>query len=105
MCTRRWSGGVVLLQQQQQGAAVVGAAAVGAGGVHAAGAAQARLPAHQRAGEDLRDDPVQIVKEGRPLPQDAEDPVPLCTLHIRVRMPLAHRTLGPASVAATISWW
>ena len=50
----------------------------GAGGVHAAaaaaaaiGAAQARLPAHQRAGEDLRDDPVQIVKEGRPLPQDA----------------------------------
>ena len=26
---------------------------------------------HQRAGEDLRDDPVQIVKEGRPLPQDA----------------------------------
>ena len=36
------------------------------------GAAQARLPApHQRAGEDLRDDPVQIVKEGRPLPQDA----------------------------------
>ena len=37
----------------------------------AAGAAQARLPAHQRAGEDLRDDTVQIVKEGRPLPQDA----------------------------------
>ena len=50
---------------------VSGAGAVGAGGVHAAGAAQARLPAHQRAGEDLRDDPVQIVKEGRPLPQDA----------------------------------
>ena len=55
------------------------AAAVSGGGVHAAaaaaaaaiGAAQARLPAHQRAGEDLRDDPVQIVKEGRPLPQDA----------------------------------
>ena len=48
-------------------AAAVHAAAAAA----AIGAAQARLPAHQRAGEDLRDDPVQIVKEGRPLPQDA----------------------------------
>ena len=49
-------------------AAVHAAAAAAAAAI---GAAQARLPAHQRAGEDLRDDPVQIVKEGRPLPQDA----------------------------------
>ena len=27
-------------------------------------------------GEDLRDDPVQIVKEGRPLPQDAAAMIP-----------------------------
>ena len=27
-------------------------------------------------GEDLRDDPVQIVKEGRPLPQDAAEMIP-----------------------------
>ena len=60
---------------------MVGAAPVGAGGVHAAGAAQARLPAHQRAGEDLRDDPVQIVKEGRPLPQDAAPCAPLHPAH------------------------
>ena len=38
--------------------------------------AQVRLPAHRRAGEDLRDDPVQIVKEGRPLPQDAAAMIP-----------------------------
>ena len=38
----RWSGGVVLLAAELQ-----------------------------HRGEDLRDDPVRIVKEGRPLPQDA----------------------------------
>ena len=62
--------GCPLALRPVSGPGAVGAATAAAAAA-AIGAAQARLPAHQRAGEDLRDDPVQIVKEGRPLPQDA----------------------------------